>query len=551
MGPPRLTFGTVLYGGTTISLAIMACMGIPWSNQGLGMLLFLSALPLLWLNERREARMMQLLQKAMRKAIPVDAADVGPENEGCLVFTSGPLGAGEGSRPLSAPRWGAVAPEGSVGLKVFVEAFQPPQRWSCNTSRGEWQEDCTHVATEEYWSPGAHLGEFRLREKELVQLDAWEPFAPERGRRLDAVVKGHLAEGLQGGAHTLGLTKPPPWAGVSGSLGCLACAKPPLQHIGEAIGMDALLPMPGERPWVEEDGAMLYYAKGGGWPGNPCYGDVRVRFLHIPCGDSHRFTAAGVQRDGFLESFRYKATAPRGIAAGAFESGDFNLGPEGEDDCAVDDPADEESALVGAVHGAYRSRSMGEGDRHRGERLLGRGRDPPKGEQPSRLPLSVQALLAALWAAAEGWRYVLDHAAPEALPCLAPGEMSRFGFFARAHVGELVLAWKLRAFGFMLLAAGLEVAFWTWQLEMAAFGGLFAESLWLVALVGAGGIAATTSAVAAIFYRPLLSTALLGVAAALFSALFGWVTLVTALGFVGCCMCALCGLFALHLALPC
>ncbi|CAK0859918.1 unnamed protein product [Prorocentrum cordatum] len=131
MGPPRLTFGTVLYGGTTISLAIMACMGIPWSNQGLGMLLFLSALPLLWLNERREARMMQLLQKAMPAPSRWTPRTWARSNEGCLVFTSGPLGAGEGSRPLSAPRWGAVAPEGSVGLKVFVEAFQPPQRWSC------------------------------------------------------------------------------------------------------------------------------------------------------------------------------------------------------------------------------------------------------------------------------------------------------------------------------------------------------------------------------------------------------------------------------------
>merc|ERR1712203_636416 len=100
-----------------------------------------------------------------------------------------------------------------------------------------------------------------------------------------------------------------------------------------------------------------------------------------------------------------------------------------------------------------------------------------------------------------------------------------------------MLSWRLRVFGFMLMAAGFEVAFWQWQERLALFGGMFINyGMWAVALVGAGGFTAATAAVASFYYRPLAATVYFSMTVALFSALFGWAKLLFCLGCVLACM---------------
>jgi len=294
------------------------------------------------------------------------------------------------------------------------------------------------------------------------------------------------------------------------------------------------LPFPGECPHVLGNGSVLYYSRAGGLPNRPKVGDVRVSFLHIPCGPQSHYTAVGVQRGITLESFRYRAPPPKGIGIGPLETVAFNLGAKGNEE-------------IGEA-----SRSDSDEDSGHSSALLtqvSNGNKEVKG--PRSLPWSTWAVLIAMSSALEGWRLFLHRAVPELLPCLAPGAHGRFSFFVRAHWDEIIISWRLRLLGFTLMSAGLEIAFWEWQAKLAIISaGVFGDALWAMMLVGAGGFAALTAGVASIFYRPISATLYLLSAFVLFATIFGAFQVLAALGCVAACMLSLLTLFAMHMLLP-
>jgi len=548
----------ILYTALAMSLAVLSCVGVPWTPQCLGILVFLSAFPFLWLNERREARMMQLFQTALRKASVVESSSVDPRNEGKLLLTSGPLAAGEGER-LESPRWGVEAPPRSAALRVQVEAYQPVGKWSwrrflCDS--GEWYDGGADVSSEERRAVGAHVGAFRLDSMQLGDLDAWEPFPPKQSERLIEVTQGELNRGF---------TAPIMLEDARCCGCCSSKAHAPEHHVARSFGLTVALPFPGMKPCVEEGGTVLYYPFGGGRLGAPRLNDVRVLFLHLPCSDRQPFTAVGVQRGSTLDSFRFKAPPPQGLSLGITGDRDFNIGDMEGDHYAAgswqlldkqDGKGDYmavDTRSADAAFAAY-GRNIGPGDAETARQAV-RGQMAVQGQVakdlPWWVPFGLRALVAGFMGAAEGWRHVLHRHVPEVLPCLAPGERSRCSFFCRAHGREILLTWRLRVLGFMLMAAGAEIALWKWEAELALLGGVFAQALWAAVLVGAGGFTATTAALAMIFYRPITATLYLGSAVALFAALFGWLTLLVALSFVASCMLLVVALLACHLALPC
>lgn len=52
------TFVAIFYAATTVSLGVAAYTGVPGTGKALGGLVSLSALSLLWANERRAVRML-------------------------------------------------------------------------------------------------------------------------------------------------------------------------------------------------------------------------------------------------------------------------------------------------------------------------------------------------------------------------------------------------------------------------------------------------------------------------------------------------------------
>ena len=292
-------------------------------------------------------------------------------------------------------------------------------------------------------------------------------------------------------------------------------------------------------------GSVLYYDGGGGRPGSPAVGDVRVSFLHLPCTSRHVFTAVGVQRGEVLEPFRYRERPPEGLELGPSESRHFNLASRGAPP-GPGPPAPGPAARAAAgLHvdeptgGRYAAlplgsaKSLAEGE---GERLLAVA-GAPKGAagQPEK-PLGHQALGFGALALAcglslEAWRRILHQAVPEVLPGLARGDRGRLCFFLGAFGGEVLLAWRLRVMGFLLMTAGAEIAFWQWQAELALlFGGMFEGALWAAVVVGAFGFSLLTAAAASVFYRPVAALVTLSASVTLFAAIFGKVTLLLAAG---------------------
>jgi len=533
-GPP---FAVLLYASLLMALAVLSCLGIPWTPQLMGSLVFLSAFPFLWLNERREARMVQLLQTALQKAHVAPSGAVDPVNEGRLLFVSGPLSCAQGER-LASCRWGAEAPGASAALRVQVEAFQPVRPWSwqrLTCHRGQWREDVVEVASEEHRAVAANVGAFTLDGMQLGNLDAWTLFAPRYDERLAEVHSGSLNRSVTA-----------PIAVEDANCCCCRGAPhaPPQHHVARALGLELALPFPGEPPLVEQGGAVLYYPRGGGLPAAPELGDVRVSFLHLPCSPLRPFTAVGVQRGDRLESFRFRSPPPPGLSLGITGDGDFNLGS----DLPCDDGyVPEKLQPMARAAGGYAAVCAGGADLDLAvQRQLAAQESAPRW-----LPPGCRALLGGCIASLEGWRQVLHRHVPEVLPCLAPGELGRCSFFLRAHGKELLLTWRLRLYGFMLMTAGAEIALWRWEAELALLGGVFAYALWAAVMVASGGFTAATAAAASIFYRPIAATLYLTSALALFAALFGWVALLAALGLVGGCMALLLACLACHLALPC
>jgi len=370
------------------------------------------------------------------------------------------------------------------------------------------------------------------------------------------------------------------------------------------------LPLPGERPRTRgEDNSVLYYARNGGNPKNPAVGDIRVSFFYLPGGPDQPFTAVGVQRGGTMEPFKFRAPPPRGVAIGDFENRDFNLGElnsngsnesqqpmlgeesassstaygfwqsgrkEGgtvwefqQDDClwALYDPRD-----MAMLEAQYQSSPEWSGRKTMGpkkwrykidfesmtqvnpktSKRRAMRRRVEEAPWTARLPFTMQVVLVFMVASLDGWRVFLHRSVPEELPCLAPGQHWISTFFLRAHSKELLLAWRLRGMGLMLMAAGVEVAFWQWEERLALFGGMFINyALWSISLVAAGGFTALTVAAASMYYRPIAASLHIMCAVALFTALFGGTHVLVALGFVGLCMVILGLLFAVHLVLPC
>jgi len=328
---------------------------------------------------------------------------------------------------------------------------------------------------------------------------------------------------------------------------------------------------------------------------------LRVCFLHLPGGSDQHFSAVGVQRGTTLESFRYRAPPPKDLSIGPMDTVAFNVGAtddleEAEEDEALPWDTFPKGASSGNGGALWQFRGddggwvpFSEQDGQELEALYTKdpswsGRRPlgekrwqykidfrnmsqvnPKTQRQrklqrrledskwfSRMPLTLRVALATMQASAEGWRVLLHRAAPEALPILAPGSHWIWSYFLRAHRRELWLTWRLRVFGFMLMAAGLEVAFWQWQARLLFLGGMFVSyALWAIALVGAGGFTAVTAAAASLFYQPLAASLYLVSAGALFMALLGWTKIIVALCCVAACMGFVTLIFAVHMVLPC
>merc|ERR1719401_1790023 len=122
---------------------------------------------------------------------------------------------------------------------------------------------------------------------------------------------------------------------------------------------------------------------------------------------------------------------------------------------------------------------------------------------------------------------------------VTPGGHTRCSLFMKADWKDFLLTWRIRLFGFLVMVAGLEIAFIKWEAWFALIpylGELFSGALWAVALVGAAGCTALTVAVASLVYRPLAALLYLSIAVALFAHLFGYVALLTASLCVALCM---------------
>jgi len=489
----------------------------------------------------------------------VESGKVEPNHDGELVLVVGSLRAGSGE-VLAIPRWGLEAPTMSAGLRVQVDIYQPLRRCSwrrLTCQRGAWVEgSASGVSSVEVRAREIHLGSFFLPGVRLDHMGGWEALSPAPTERLTELLEG---------------ADPP----LGHGLGCGV-----VHNLGHKVGLANPPPFPGERPQPNADGSVLYYPRGGGGPGRPELGDVRVSFLHLPCSSKSQFTAVGVQRGDALEAFRYRAPPPEGIAIGRTLSEDFNIGCAGHNvvPCASTDeecaaylaPRAEAGGAVGTLLPRGRAgSSLPEGSgmallsprvaaKASGEAAAGEknicAEEPAEAVPMQRRRLGFLALLGALTAALEGWRKVLHSTAPEALLFVIPGARGRCAFFARAQREELLLAWRLRFLGFALMASGLEVAFWKWYTDLTLLGPValaVGHALWVVVLVGAGGFTATTVAAASIFYRPVAALLYLSVGLALFSALFGLMPLLAALGATALSMGLLAALLACHLALPC
>eukprot|EP00811_Abedinium_folium_P029185 NODE_4575_length_1874_cov_4.127075.p1 GENE.NODE_4575_length_1874_cov_4.127075~~NODE_4575_length_1874_cov_4.127075.p1 ORF type:complete len:501 (+),score=150.47 NODE_4575_length_1874_cov_4.127075:126-1628(+) len=494
------TFAFVLYSSTAIVLAILSAIGVPWTLQSLGALIFFSAFPFLWLNERREARMVQLLQKAVSKLVVFDSDHMASYYEGKLVYVVGNILNGRGGG-LSLPQWGVEPPDLSIAVCARVEMYRPFTRWSwrrflCCCQRGEWREGGdVPVMCSAKWSPHVRLSVFRLQAKLLESLDLWEPLMPRSTKRFEDVKAGEENALFAGVKHTLGL--------------------------GEA------LPLPGEVPLVAGNGSVLYYRKGGGKPEDPRLGDLRVSFLHIPFSADRVCTTLGVVHDGTLHAFQYRKPPPSGISLGSSSTKDFNLGdgsvPTAVQDGGLTTTDDEAGALLG-----HAAKATGAN------------------------PAATQAASFALNGMLEGWRRVFDSTVPEVLLCVLPGSITRAGFFLRAYRDECLLTWRLRVFGYLLMVSGLETTFWHYFFDLSILGGMFVSAaLWTVTLIASCGFTMLTVSVAAAFYRPIYSLLWFAASVATFLALFGVVPLLVALACVGACMAIVTGMLALHLVLPC
>jgi len=545
---PCALLSVFLYGSSCIALTTLSFMGIPYTEQSLGALIFLSGFPLLWLVERRAARMTQLILEALRKASPVGSDNVDLRREGQLLMVSGhlenaskaavptrtvlpgerdpevadvdPHAGAEPPGALFLPRWGVEAPEGAVALRAHIECWSRLKICSCD--QGYWSEGGAQVPSMEERAETVMLGAYKLRDLSFLDSrDAWVPFSPPRTERFQMVLAGvedQWVEELEEHGSRTALTWCPCCAAPMGAIARRWLANP--------------LPFPGERPIVEHDDSVLYYPRARGNPKRPHYGDIRVTFLYVPGGDDrHPFTVLGVQRGQGLEPFRFRAPPPQGIELGVTGPSDFNLGPAGQEH---DDA--ERRMLLEVEDSKWR----------------------PGGEsgwnQKPRLPAGLWLLSGVLGTAFEGWRVILHRTAPETMLFCTPGSHSRCSFFMKSDGSDLWTTWKLRVLGFLVMVAGVEVAFWKWELWFALIpylGTVFANALWLVAIVGAAGFSTTTIALASLYYRPISALLYLTTAVSLFAALVGKVLLLTALSVVGVCMAALLSLFACHLVLPC
>mmetsp|Transcript_72832 Transcript_72832/g.236611 ORF Transcript_72832/g.236611 Transcript_72832/m.236611 type:complete len:491 (+) Transcript_72832:60-1532(+) len=485
------TFTAVLYAAVTIGLGTLSLYGVPGTSQGLGSLVFLSAFPLLFLNERRYVRMVHLLQQTVQKATSVEG--LSPENEGRLVMVVGQLQM-MGLQKLTIPAWGVNAPQSSAGVRVQVEQLQPVQRCSAHRllcQHSEWRESEHGARSSEAKASHVQLGGFMLGESAMRAVDAWVPFVPLNTERFR-----HVLTGFAGGvAHAFRFADP--------------------------------LPFPDERPQVLDSGSVLYYQRAGTGK-RPAIGDVKVRFLQLPCGPAFLYTAIGVQRGDTLQPFQYRDMPPSGLALGESH---FNTDDEAYYGVPVQDQHHMSKQFIQTED------SGGETTTHTEEDSSARWR--------------FCLVAGSLSASMEVWRRFLHLAAPEAMREVVPGAQSRCGYALRVYFAEASLTWRIRMFGFLLMVAGLEIALWKWEFALSLLGGVGGFAIWAFALIGAGGFTACTVAAASVYYHPVSALLTIVAGVALFSVLFGTMTLVMALLVVGGCMSLVGVLMMAHLLLPC
>lgn len=511
----------LMAAATAAALGVFSILGIPYSQEVLGGSIFLSAFPLVWLNERRKARMLQLMIKANKKLQFVSSETIDAQREGCLVFMSGPLSAILPA-PLSLSAWGVEGPPLSAGLRVTAERFGPldecsPYGLCCQ--RGQWDDASREFECLEHKAQQVCVGKFRLGATPLERLDTWEVFSPAETEGFsrvlcrDAPVEKAAVSGIRG---VLG--------------GLLTRAAPAPKN-----------PFTGEKP-LRQDGS-LYYPRGRGTPDRPAFGDIRVRFWHVPCGPLQLYTAVGVQRGSQLEAFRYLQPPPGGLQHGPVTTDAFNLG-------SIKDP-DLEPGLdhppLGDALTAYQPVPSTDCE----DELEG-GRPPPGEPKPNWLPGCARFAIHLLAAATETWRWVLHRTVPEELPCLVSGERTRCVFFLKAEWEEIKITWQIRLAGFFLMIAGFNVSFWKWYAVLLLVpGGMFATyGVASTSAIGACGFIAVTCSAASLMYRPVTAVLYLACGISLFCALFGVTHLLWSLLWVALCMCSIGLLFAVHLSCP-
>lgn len=514
-------FQMLLAAATTAALGVFSIMGIPYTQEALGGLIFLSAFPLVWLNERRKARMLQLMIKANKKLQFVSSGNIDAQREGSLVFMSGPLSAILPS-PLSLPEWGVEAPPLSAGLRVTAERFGPldecsPYGLCCQ--RGQWDDASREFECIEHKAMQVCVGAFRLGATPLERLDTWEVFSPKE---------------TEGFARVLCRGEPAEKEAVSGIRGVL----------GGLLTRDAPAPknpFSGSRPLMH-DGS-LHYPRGRGTPDLPAFGDIRVRFWHLPCGPAQLYTAVGVQRGSQLEAFRYLQPPPSGLQHGPVTTDAFNVGSVKDTDLEPGPalpPGD-------ALH-AYKPVPSTDCE----DELLEGKRPTPDDPKPDWLPGFLRAVMKMLVVATETWRWVLHRTVPEELPCLASGQRTRCVFFLKAEWEEIKITWQIRLAGLFLMMVGFNITFWKWYaLLLLVPGGMFAAyGMVSTSAIGSCGFIAVTCAAASLMYRPVTAVLYLACGISLFCALFGVTQLLWSLLSVTLCMFSIALLFAAHLSCP-
>lgn len=261
----------------------------------LGWIMLIFSIPILWFNERRNARMESLIARASSEARTVDADSKEKESQDCLVHVKNAHMHGVGE--VRHTEFDVAMPGGCIRLQSDVEVFQhnETQRPETRQRLGGGQETITHFEYSEDWSRIWHSSaSFQDKSKvntkpegldlgmSTVNCDNVEYGAAFRlpGNLVEQCSNWMPAHKIVGASVSL--------AGGSGGnrVSVRRSSTSAARFVRGAA--DYYYMRPGDLQWKGE--------------GPTRVGDARVRFRYVPDGDATvlALRAAGEPRDTFL-----------------------------------------------------------------------------------------------------------------------------------------------------------------------------------------------------------------------------------------------------------